>query len=130
MFTLEQIREAHSSVKSGADFPRYIKDLIALGVSYYETFVNDGHTDYIGEQGFRISSSARYEALTISATCKPEQFKSDLKAHQWGQTDYLTFCRDCATSGIEKWVVSMEQMTCSYFDISSKLVLTEQIPQF
>jgi uncharacterized protein YbcV (DUF1398 family) len=130
MFTLEHIREAHASVKSGADFPRYIKALRALGVTSYETFVSDGHTDYNGAQGYRISSPARYEALTVSATCKPEQFKSDLKAHQQGQTDYPTFCRDCATSGIEKWAVSMEHMTCTYYDQAAKLVLTEQIPQF
>lgn len=32
MFTIEQIKEAHSKVKSGADFPNYIQDLIILGV--------------------------------------------------------------------------------------------------
>jgi uncharacterized protein YbcV (DUF1398 family) len=129
MFTLEQIREAHASVKSGADFPRYIKDLKGLGLSHYETFVSDGHTDYSGDQGFRLSSLARYEALAISTACDADQFKSDLKAHQQGQTDYPTFCRDCATSGIEKWAVSMEHMTCTYYDRSGNLILTEQIPQ-
>ncbi len=32
MFTIEQIKEAHAKVKSGADFPNYIHDLIILGV--------------------------------------------------------------------------------------------------
>ena len=32
MFTAEQIITAHSKVKSGADFPNYIKDIKALGV--------------------------------------------------------------------------------------------------
>jgi hypothetical protein len=27
MFTIEQIDQAHSKVKSGADFPKYIQDL-------------------------------------------------------------------------------------------------------
>lgn len=35
MFTLDQIREAHVKVKSGADFPHYIQDLIVLGVQKY-----------------------------------------------------------------------------------------------
>lgn len=43
MFTLDQIREAHAKVKSGADFPHYIQDLIVLGVQKYDIFVHDGH---------------------------------------------------------------------------------------
>lgn len=46
MFILEQIKTAHSKVKSGADFPKCIQDLKQLGVAYYETYVEDGHTDY------------------------------------------------------------------------------------
>ena len=30
MFTIAQIKEAHDKVKSGADFPKYIQDLINL----------------------------------------------------------------------------------------------------
>ena len=42
MFTLEQIKLAHSKVKSGADFPAYIKELKALGVipTISETKIN------------------------------------------------------------------------------------------
>jgi hypothetical protein len=35
MFTVEQIRAAHNKVKSGADFPAYIQEIKALGVSQY-----------------------------------------------------------------------------------------------
>ena len=41
MFTLEQIKSAHSKVKSGADFPNYVQDIIKLGVIFYETHVSD-----------------------------------------------------------------------------------------
>lgn len=34
MFTVEQIKTAHSKVKSGADFPAYIQDIKKLGVTY------------------------------------------------------------------------------------------------
>ena len=44
MFTIDQIKEAHSKVKSGADFPQYVQDLIKLGVIHYTTYVRDGHT--------------------------------------------------------------------------------------
>ena len=33
MFTIQQIKDAHSKVKSGADFPQYMQDIIALGVT-------------------------------------------------------------------------------------------------
>ncbi|WP_341905188.1 DUF1398 family protein [Fluviicola taffensis] len=129
MFTIDQIRNAHSKVKSGADFPGYIQKIKALGVSSYETYVEDGDTDYHGVNGFAISSGSKYAKLNISDKSNAEQFKQDLKAHQRGETDYPTFCSDCAKSGVEKWVVEMERMTCAYYDKEGKELLVENIPQ-
>jgi len=81
MFTIAQIHAAHAKVKSGADFPNYIQDLIQLGVTSYETWVADGHTDYSGSDGYKISTASRYEALTIAGQSQAGQFKKDLKAH-------------------------------------------------
>jgi hypothetical protein len=39
MFAIEQIKAAHSKVKSGADFLNYVQDLIKLGITSYETLV-------------------------------------------------------------------------------------------
>ncbi|WP_256010136.1 DUF1398 domain-containing protein [Desertivirga xinjiangensis] len=129
MISLEQIKAAHSKVKSGADFPAYIQDIKSLGVSYYETFVNDGHTIFSGTNGYTTISPARYEALTIADNCNKEQFKSDLKAHQQGEIDYPTFSKLSTRLGVEKWAVSMEQMTCTYYDKAGNQVLVEKIPQ-
>jgi uncharacterized protein YbcV (DUF1398 family) len=129
MFTVEQIKAAHSKVTSGRDFPAYIQDLKELGVTSYETFVKDGHTDYFGANDYTTSSPANYNELTIVKTSNVEQFKTDIKAHQEGKTDYPRFCSDCAKSGIEKWVVSMDKMTCAYYDLAGNEILVEQIPQ-
>ena len=129
MFTIEEIKAVHSKVKSGADFPAYIQDLKKLGVITYESFVADGHTDYYGANGYKNSSPSKYENLIISETANHEQFKADLKAHQDGKTDYPAFCNDAAGSGIEKWVVSLEEMSCTYFDKAGKKILVEEIPQ-
>jgi len=129
MFTLEQIKAAHSKVKTGADFPAFIRDIKESGVTYYDTFVADGHTDYYGANDYKTSGTAKYEALPIAGISDPEQFKADLKAHQEGKTDYHTFCRDCAKSGIEKWTVCLEKMTCTYYDKAGNEILAEQIPQ-
>jgi uncharacterized protein YbcV (DUF1398 family) len=128
MFTVEQIKHAHSKVKSGADFPAYIKDLKQLGVTFYETYVSDGHTKYFGDNNYRASSPSKYDLLTIADDCNAEMFKSDLSAHQQGKTGYPAFCKDCARSGIEKWAVSVDNMTCTYFDKTGNTILVEQIP--
>ncbi|PQJ74509.1 DUF1398 domain-containing protein [Polaribacter gangjinensis] len=128
MFTINQIKETHSKVKSGADFPNFIKELKQMGVIGYETFVADGHTIYNGKNGFTIQTEPKYSKLEIAAISNKNQFLNDLKNHQNGNTDYPTFCSDCAASGIEKWVVDLQQMTCVYFDKAATEILVEKIP--
>ena len=129
MFTVDQIEQAHSKVKSGADFPKYIQEIKALGVVAFETWVNDSHTDYFGDNNFHTASNPKYDKLLISENSDVENFKARLKEHQQGKTDYFTFCKDCAETGIEKWIVNLNQMTCIYYDKIGTEILVEQIPQ-
>ncbi len=126
--TLEQLTKAHSKVKSGADFPKYILDLKELGVIRYETFVTDGHTVYVGKNDYKIKSLPKYNALSIAKTPNKEQFLTYLKTHQQGNSDYSTFCKEAAHSGVLKWVVRMSNMTCTYFDSLGNNILVEKIP--
>jgi uncharacterized protein YbcV (DUF1398 family) len=128
MFTLSSIKAAHAKVKSGADFPNYVKDIILLGVTSYATYVTDGRTVFFGEAGSTIESGAKYEPLIIANNSNKEKFMADLKAHQQGKTDYATFCNDCALSGIEKWLVDTSAMSCTYYDQSGNQIVSEQIP--
>ena len=128
MFTIAQIKEAHSKVKSGADFPIYIQDLIALGVQGYDIFVNDGHEEYFGADNYRVSATKTYDTIVISPLANKERFIEFLVMHQDGQTDYLTFCNHAAQCGIAKWSVNIIEMTCTYFDQSSSAILIEKIP--
>ncbi len=128
MFTLEQIRDAHSRVRSGADFPKYVRDIESLGVTSYEAFVSDGRVRYRGTDGFETMSPGNHSMLEVSDIPDAERFRLDLIAHQQGKTDYPNFLRDCAESGIEKWIVSVREMTCTYYDQAGELVLTEKIP--
>jgi uncharacterized protein YbcV (DUF1398 family) len=129
MFTVEQIKMAHSKVKSGADFPSYIKEIKGLGVTHYEAYVADGHIDYHGANNYTANVPEKYDPLLIAETSKGEEFKKELVAHQQGKTDFLTFIKMCATYGIEKWAICMDKMTCTYFDKAGNEVLIEQIPQ-
>jgi len=128
MFTINQVKEAHSKVKSGKDFPNYVQDLIKLGVSSYDTYVNDGHTEYTGNDNFYVQSDAKYAARDVAVTSNPEKFKHYLKIHQQGQTDYLMFCAQSAETGVEKWTVDMAGMTCTYYDKAGNKMLVEEIP--
>jgi uncharacterized protein YbcV (DUF1398 family) len=128
MFTVEQIKAAHSKVKSGADFPSYIQEIKTLGVTHYEAYVADGHIDYHGANNYMAKVPAKYPSLKIAGIPNTEQFKAELIAHQQGKTDFLTFIKMCATFGIEKWAICMDKMTCTYYDITGNEILIESIP--
>lgn len=128
MFTIDQIKAAHSKVKSGADFPNYFQDLKKLGVTSYNTYVADGHTLYFGTDNFNVPSDHKYATLFIAEISDNVQFIHDLKIHQNGNTSYLTFCKDCAKSGVEKWTVDMSKMTCTYYDKAGNEMLVEVVP--
>ena len=129
MFTVEQIKAAHSKVRSGADFPAYIKEIKSFGITHYEAYVTDGHINYHGANSHTAKVPAKYEPLKIAGTPKTEEFKAELLAHQQGKTDFLTFIRMCATFGVEKWAIRMDKMTCTYYDKAGNEILIEQIPQ-
>lgn len=127
MFSLDDIKAAHSKVRSGADFPQYIRDLKALGVTGYETYVSDGHTDYYGKDNFSITSLAKYEALVVADDSNAALFERGLRDHQQGKTDYPVFCKMCGETGIEKWNVSINNMSCIYYDKTGHNVFQENI---
>ena len=128
MFTIAEIKAAHSKVKTGADYPSFVQEIIKLGVLEYETFVSDNHTDYIGVEGMKATSKPTGEVLTIANRSDKETFLIDIKEHQQGKTNYQTFRKECAKSGVDKWVADLTKMTCTYFDVSGNELLVEQIP--
>ncbi|MEP7196142.1 MAG: DUF1398 family protein [Saprospiraceae bacterium] len=128
MFTLDQIKEARTKVVTGEDFPKYIQEIKQFGVLYYETFVADSHTDYFGLDNSQIKSNALYEVKHISDESDKEKFMDCLRIHQQGGTDYFTFSQDCAEAGIERWIVRLDEMSCTYYDKLGNEILVEKIP--
>lgn len=129
MFTVEQIEFAHSKVKTGAEFPKYIQEIKELGVISFETWVIDSQTEYFGLNNYSTRSKAKYQDLNIADVVDSIRFKQYLKIHQQGETDYFTFCNHCAETGIEKWIVDLNEYTCTYYDKSGQKVLTENVPK-
>ncbi len=128
MFTIDQIREAHSKVKSGADFPGYVQEMKKLGVVSYEHFVSDGHIQYYGTGGVTLLAAAKWAPREIAAHGDAEKLQYALTIHQQGQTDYPTFCKQAAEAGVEKWVVNMVRMACVYYDPEGFEMVAEVIP--
>ncbi|HUH28444.1 DUF1398 domain-containing protein [Gelidibacter sp.] len=128
MFTLEEIELAHSKVKSGAEFPKYIKEIKGIGLTDFETWVSDSHTVYFGKNGFQTTSKPKYEAMTVANKSDKDKFSHYLKIHQKGETDYFTFCKHCAQTGIEKWVMDLDKMTCTYYDKAQNEIVVEKVP--
>lgn len=128
MFTLDQIKTAHTKVKSGADFPAYIQEMKTLGVTAYQHFVADGHIQYAGANDFTLSAPAKWEPVEVAATASTQKLKDALTIHQQSQTDYPTFCQQSAQAGVEKWTVDLLNMTCTYYDKAGNPMLVETIP--
>lgn len=128
MFTIKQIEKANSKVKSGADFPKLVQELVELGIKANNIYVSDGHAEYFGSDGASIKTAANYSRQEIAEKSDGEKFRHYLKIHQQGQTDYPAFCRQAAETGVEKWTLDFEKMTCTYFDKAGNEMLTENIP--
>lgn len=129
MFTIEQILAAHAKVKSGADFPAYVKEIKALGLDHYDFYVADGHAVYYGADDYEVQGIPKYPAKSITENSSPENLKSALKIHQQGQTDFLTFCQQAAEAGVEKWVTDAAAMEVYYVDKKGNVLVTETIPE-
>jgi uncharacterized protein YbcV (DUF1398 family) len=126
MFTIEQVKAAHSKVKTGADFPKYIAELGALGVRRYVNYVADGHTDYEGTN--TAEGPAKYATKIIASVGDIPMLRRVIKVHQDGGSDYPTVCQQAADAGVNTWIVDIGAMTCTYYDTQGQEMLVEKIP--
>ncbi|MBS1526268.1 MAG: DUF1398 domain-containing protein [Bacteroidetes bacterium] len=128
MFTLQQMKAAHAKVKSGADFPRYIQEIKALGLKRYTYSVTDGTITYYGENGYQVPAPAIYEPKSINPDASPQLLRHVIAIHQQGQTDFPAFCEQAAIAGVKQWVIDTERMLCIYEDSDGKEMVLEPIP--
>jgi len=128
MFTIEQIKTELVKVKTGADFPAYVQELKKLGVVWYETFVSDVHSFYQGKNGHSVSSPPLFPPIEIEDTASEKTLKDAIVRHQKGETDFPTIRSQAAAAGVNKWIVNIEDLTCTYYDKAGKIILVEKIP--
>lgn len=128
MFTIAQIHDAESNIKSGADFPHFIKTLKSFGIIRNDVFVIDGMAVYYGKDNETVETAPVYENLLIAIIGAADDLKNALLIHQQGKTDYQTFCRQAAAAGVEKWTIDLNAMTVTYLSSAGNTLLTESIP--
>lgn len=129
MFTEQQLKAAHSKVKTGADFPGYIQEIKSFGLTTYEYWVNNGRITYYGENGHIVNSAPKYQEMAIAKNPSATALRYTIAIHQQGQTDFLTFCNQAAEAGVEKWVIDTKTMLCIYYDIAGNEIVAELIPE-
>ncbi len=128
MFTKEQIEYAHSKVKSGADFPKYVQEIIELGVISHEVVLSECLWIFRGNNEHVVQYREGVENLIVAKQASTENFKRILLNHQKGETDYVTFCIQAGESGVDRWLSDFEKMTVTYLDINGNAVDVEPIP--
>lgn len=129
MFTIENIQAATAKVKFGSDFPKFVKEIKALGVKRNDVYVSNGLSIYFdGEDNAQQISPDEYPTLTINEESSAGKLEHALQVHQQGETDYFTFCKQAADAGVEKWVTDLEEMTCTYLDAEGHELVKKTIP--
>ena len=129
MFTVAQIEAARNKSKTGADFPRYVQEIKALGLIRYEFMVEDGRTLFYGGDDQKMEGKPAWSKRIINPVPLTEQMARHLREHQAGKSDFPTFCAQAAATGVHHWEVNTVAMRCTYFDLSGKKMIGEPIPQ-
>jgi uncharacterized protein YbcV (DUF1398 family) len=128
MFTKEQIETAHSKVKSGADFPKYVREIKSIGVKSHEVVLIDGTWIFKGADEQVVQFKRGIENVYVSPKPSPEKFKQILSSHQKWETDYPTFCIEAGETGVERWISDFEHMTVTYLASNGNVIDIEPIP--
>jgi uncharacterized protein YbcV (DUF1398 family) len=127
-FTEEDIRAAYAKPRTGADFPRLIRDLKALGIVSYDHSLETGSNIFYAKNGQSVILANNGPAVVVSPQPNLELLKGYIAKHQSGLTNYPTLCGQAGEAGVEKWTSDLLAMTCTYFDKSGHKMHVELIP--
>lgn len=127
VFTDEQIEELHGRLGRVETLADYIRSLAELGVVRYDSYVSDGHSEYLGLDGRRVISQPAHDELSVAVDSDGDAFLDQLSRHERGETSYLEMSRGVADSGVERWTVDTREMTMTYYSRSGEVMLAEQI---
>lgn len=128
MFTLGQINEIHDQFGRADTLPQYLQALNAIGVHKYDSFIFDGHSEYLGKNGFSVISPPVHPVLAVAETSNQHKFLEHLDFHKEQKTSYLEMSKGLADSGVEKWTFDTNNLALTYYDKAGNEMLAEAIP--
>jgi uncharacterized protein YbcV (DUF1398 family) len=127
MFTIEQIDDIHDRLGTAETLAQYLRALNAIGIEKSDSYLTDGHSEYVGRNGQKVVTGPAHQALTIAETSNRDTLLEHLRLHDQRKTSYLEMSRDLADSGIEKWTFDTSKMTIAYYDKAGDVLLVEAI---
>jgi len=127
VFTLAQIDDLHDRLGAADTLAEYLRGLAAIGVTGFESFLVDGHTEYVDAAGHRLISPAHHEVLVVAPTGDRDAFLEHLRRHNDRETSYVEMSAGLASSGVEKWVADTAALTMTYYDRSGEPLLVERV---
>lgn len=127
MPTLQQIEQIHEKYGSAKTLAEYLKALRAIGVLWYDSFIQDGHSEYFCEGNVVLLSDAIHKEFAVAGTVDKDQFLHALELHAQGKTGYLAMVEGLARSGVERWRFDTAALTITYFDKANNSLLRENI---
>ena len=108
-------------------FSQYVRALQALGVEKYDSYLADGHAEFLGKDGHKVVSPSVHDTLPIRDGSDSEKAQEHLDLHNQGKTSYLEMSKGLADSGVEKWTVDTNNMTFACYDKQGNALLMEEV---
>jgi uncharacterized protein YbcV (DUF1398 family) len=126
-FTMGEIDDVHVRLGRAESMGDYLRALAAIGVIRFESFLTDGHTEYVGADGHRVVSPAHHDVLTVAEMSDATAFLEHLRRHRDKETSYVEMSAGLAASGIEKWVGDTGALTMTYLDGAGAALLVDPV---
>jgi len=127
MFTLEQINDVHDRLGKKETLLSYVRALNAIGVEKYDSYITDGHSEFVDKDAQRVESPPANAALPINDVSDGQQARKHLDLHTQGKSSYLEMSEGLADSGVEKWTVDINKMTMVFYDKQENELLVEKV---
>jgi uncharacterized protein YbcV (DUF1398 family) len=127
MFSLDQISKIHDDFGNADNLALYLRELNAIGVIKYDSFITDGHSEYFGEDDYKLVSGPIHASLTVANKIDRDKFLESLKLHKQLKTSYLKMSKSLADSGIAKWTFDTNKLTLTYYSKDDDEMLMEAI---
>lgn len=127
VFTMGQIDELHARLGRAESLAAYLCALADIGVVRFESFLVDGHTEFIGADGHVVVSPAHHQELSVAEVSDRDAFLEHLQRHKDRETSYVEMSAGLAASGVEKWVADTAALTMTYCDRAGVPLLVEVV---